>query len=89
MTLLTTRTYPWFALAAVVAVAGFVFVHGPAQGMVAAAAMFLFLGACIRGISLSVRDNPVSAKMLASRDLVHSALVSESSSSAQRRRGAR
>jgi Na+/citrate or Na+/malate symporter len=86
LTSLKTRALPWFVLAVLLAVAGFAFVDGSPRGMVEAAAMFVFLGACIRSVGLAVRDNPVSAQMLAQRDLVHSSLLSESASATRRRR---
>jgi hypothetical protein len=88
-TSLKTSARLWFALAVVLAIVGFAFTDGPAQGMVEAAAMFAFFGACIRSVSLSVRDNPVSTQMLARRDIVHSTLLSESAGASRRRRSNR
>jgi hypothetical protein len=87
MQILRTRTLPWFGLALLLALLGFAVLHGVGQGVAEAAAMFVFFGACIRSVSLAVRDNPVSTQMLAQRDLVHSSLLSESAGA--RRRGGR
>jgi cytochrome bd-type quinol oxidase subunit 2 len=86
-TSLKSSARPWFALAVVLTVAAFPILHDTAQGVVVAAAMFTFFGACIRSVSLAVRDNPVSAQMLAQRDIIHGSLLSESADASRRRRG--
>lgn len=86
LTALRTRSLPWFGLAALLFVLGLAALAGTAQGVVVAAAWFVFLGACIRGVGLAVRDNPVGAQMLARRDLVHGSLLSESTGTRRRHR---
>ena len=85
VTTLRTRALPWFGLAAALFILGFAAFSGAGQGAVEAAAMFVFLGACIRSIGLAVRDNPVSAQMLARRDVIHGALLAESGRTPRRK----
>jgi hypothetical protein len=56
----TTRAAPWFAVAAVLLVIALFVVHGTAAAMVAAAALFVFLAACLRALVLQLRDDPAS-----------------------------
>ena len=56
-----TRAAPWFGIAVVLAAVAVIALSGTAQAIVAAVAFFLFLGACIRALSLAVRDDDVSA----------------------------
>jgi hypothetical protein len=51
---------PWFAIAALLLVIALVAVHGTAAAMVAAAALFVFLGACLRALVLVLRDDDVA-----------------------------
>jgi hypothetical protein len=66
---LRTRTWPWFLLAAVLLIAGYVVHSGVPQSLLRSAAAFLFLAACIRQVGLMVRDNPTSAEMVTRRSL--------------------
>jgi hypothetical protein len=66
---LRTRAAPWFAIAAVLLVIGYVVHQGIPQSMLRAAAVFVFLGACIKLVGLMVRDNPVSADMVTKRSI--------------------
>jgi hypothetical protein len=48
-------------------VASVTVMHGMAGHIVEVAAILSLLGACIRAVALGVRDNPVSAQMVARR----------------------
>ena len=65
---LRTRTWPWFLLAAVLLIVGYL-LHGTPQLLAHGAAVFLFFAACIRQIGLMVRDNPTSADMVTRRSI--------------------
>ena len=66
---LRAHAWPWFLLAAVVLIVGYV-VHGSVlQSVVRSAAVFVFLAACIRLVGLMVRDNPTSAEMVTRRSI--------------------
>ena len=85
-----TRTWPWFALAAVLLIAGYLLHAGIPQSMVRAAAVFAFLGGCIRQVGVMVRDNPTSAEMVTRRSIEAgtAAMMAEESSRRRRRRAA-
>jgi hypothetical protein len=65
-----TRTWPWFVLAALLLIVALAALSGTPQAVVGAAAVFVFLGACIRMVGLLVRDNEVGSKLVARRGLV-------------------
>jgi hypothetical protein len=62
--LVRSRATPWFALAALLLAVALFALHGMAQSMVAAAALFTFLAACIRALVLTIRDDPESARTI-------------------------
>jgi hypothetical protein len=66
-TLLRTRVWPWFVLAAVLLFVGAVILRGTPQALVNSAAALTFLGGCIRKVGLSIRDNEVGAEMVGRR----------------------
>lgn len=66
---LRAHAWPWFLLAAVVLIVGYVVHGGMLQSVVRSAAGFLFLAACIRLVGLMVRDNPTSAEMVTRRSI--------------------
>jgi hypothetical protein len=63
MTRLATRTGPWFALAAVLAIVALVAFDHIAQGVLLFAAMAIVWGASIRAVGLAQRDNPGGSPM--------------------------
>jgi hypothetical protein len=83
----TTRATPWFAVAAVLLVIALVVVHGEAAAMVAAAALFVFLGACLRALVLTLRDDDVAATTI--RGPVGRTLGAIGADESRRRRGRR
>jgi hypothetical protein len=66
---LRAHAWPWFLLAAVVLIVGYVVHGGMLQSVVRSAAGFLFLAACIRLVGLMVRGNPTSAEMVTRRSI--------------------
>jgi hypothetical protein len=61
---LKTSSLPWFALAVVLAVLAIVVLRGTAGNVVSFVAMMVFLGACVRGVALTVGDDPERARQL-------------------------
>jgi hypothetical protein len=55
------RAWPWFALAAVLLIVAVAVLHGTASAVDAAAALFVFLAACLRALVLQLRDDPGGA----------------------------
>ena len=51
MRTLKTRHWPWFVLAAVLAVLGVVVLNGVAAGLACFASVVTLLGACVRGLA--------------------------------------
>ncbi|MEA2255667.1 MAG: hypothetical protein QOG35_1712 [Solirubrobacteraceae bacterium] len=84
--MLRTRTLPWFALAALLCVVGFVAFSGTGQAILELAAVAALLGACIRYVALAVRDDSVRSLIVARRGLV--GWMAAESGSARRRRAA-
>jgi hypothetical protein len=66
---LRSRTWPWFALAAVLFVVGFALFSGSAQAVVEFAATMTLVGAAVRGVGLALRDDPVRQRLIARRGL--------------------
>jgi hypothetical protein len=83
----TSRATPWFAIAAVLLVIALAALHGMAATMVAAAALFVFLGACLRALVLSLRDDDVAGSTI--RGPVGRTLGAIGADDAARRRGRR
>jgi hypothetical protein len=83
----TTRAAPWFAVAAVLLVIALFVVHGTAAAMVAAAALFVFLAACLRALVLQLRDDDVAGMTI--RGPVGRTLGAIGADGARRRRGRR
>ena len=66
---LKAHAWPWFLLAAVLLIVGYI-VHGTVpQSLLRSAAVFVLLAACIRLVGLMVRDNPTSAEMVTRRSI--------------------
>ena len=89
MTTLRTRGWPWFALALLLLVAGAVIVHGTARSVVESAAVFVFLGACMRQVGLLVRDNPTQVDTITRRDIAAGSAAMMAEESGRRRRARR
>ena len=87
MRMLRAHAWPWFALAAGLLVVALAALHGMTASIVAAAALFVFLGACLRGLVLTLRDNGVAATTLRGPQSRTLALIG--SDEAARRRGRR
>jgi hypothetical protein len=83
--MLRTQARPYFALAALLAVAGFVFFQHTERGIVEVLALFVFLGACIRSAALAQRDDPATSPV-AGRLLISGLMVDESRRASARRR---
>ncbi len=58
---LRTSTLPWFGLAVLLFVVGSSVLSASPGTIVRIVAIFVALGACIRAVALSVRDDPVSS----------------------------
>jgi len=86
LTQLRTGSVPWFGIA------GFLFVVGVAiraagvQEVALLAALFVFLGACIRALVLSVRDDEVSSASIRDHTARVLAMMGADSATARRRR---
>ena len=83
---LRTRTWPWFALAAVLLFVGVVILRGDARSVVESAAVLLLVAACIRALGLAVRDNPVGGEMVTRRSIEAGVAGWMAEDSAKRRR---
>jgi hypothetical protein len=66
-TVLRTKVWPWFVIAAVLLFIGAVILHGTPQACFNSAAALTFLGACMRKVGLAVRDNEVAKDMVGRR----------------------
>ena len=66
-TVLRTKGWPWFVIAAVLLFIGAVILHGTPQACFNSAAALTFLGACMRKVGLAVRDNDVAKDMVGRR----------------------
>jgi hypothetical protein len=82
---LTTRATPWFALAALLLVIALAALHGMAAAMVGAAALFVCLGACLRALVLTLRDDDVAGTTI--RGPAGRTLGAIGADAARRRRG--
>jgi hypothetical protein len=58
---LKTGSAGWFAIAVVLFVAAVAALGGTARNVVATVAVFMLIGACLRAVVLSVRDDDVSS----------------------------
>jgi hypothetical protein len=83
----TTRAAPWFDVAALLLVIAFFVLHGTAAGIVAAAALFVFLAACLRALVLQLRDDPAGGMTI--RGPAGRTLGIMGADAAQKRRGRR
>jgi hypothetical protein len=63
---LRTRAAPWFVVGIVLFVVAAVGVSGTARDVAEIAAIFVLIGACIRAVALSVRDDDVSSGVIRS-----------------------
>ena len=66
-TVLRTKVWPWFVVAAVLLFIGAVLLDGTAQACFNSAAALTFLGGCMRKVGLAVRDNDVAKDMVGRR----------------------
>ena len=66
---LRTRTWPWLVLAAGLLVVHYLIHDGIPRSILGAAAVFVFIGTCVRLVGLLVRDNPTSAEMVTRRSI--------------------
>jgi hypothetical protein len=83
---LKTSSMPWFALAGVSFVLGVFVLAGGAQEVALLGALFVFLGACIRGAVLAVRDDDVSSRSIRSPGARTLAIIGADSAAARRQR---
>jgi hypothetical protein len=88
--MLRTRTWPWLVLAVVLLVVHYLIHEGIPRSILGAAAVFVFLGACIRLVGFMVRDNPTSAEMVTRRSIEAgtSAMLADESSRKRQQRAA-
>jgi len=86
-----THTWPWFLVAALLLIVGFVLHDDIPQSMVRSAAVFLFLASCIRQVGALVRDNPTSAEMITRRSIEAgiAGTLADEAAARRRRRAAR
>ena len=78
---------PWFGLAGVAFVLGVFVLAGAAQAVALLVALFVFLGACVRGVVLGVRDDDVSSASI--RAPIARTMANVGADSAAARRGRR
>lgn len=84
---LKTSSVPWFGLAALMFVLGVVVLAGAGQEVALLVALFVFLGACLRGLVLAVRDDDVSSASI--RNPSARTMAAIGADSAETRRGRR
>ena len=63
---LKTSSVPWFVLAGLAFVLGVSALSGGGQEIALLVALFVFLGACLRGLVLAIRDDEVSSASIRS-----------------------
>jgi len=65
---LKTSSVPWFGLAGLAFVLGVFVLAGAGQEVALFVALFVFLGACLHGLVLAVRDDDVSSASIRESD---------------------
>jgi uncharacterized membrane protein YdfJ with MMPL/SSD domain len=83
---LKTSSLPWFALAGVSFVLGAFVLGGGLQEVALPGALFVFLGGCIRGAGLAVRDDEVSSRSIRGPGARTLAIIGADSATARRQR---
>jgi hypothetical protein len=83
---LRTSSLPWCGLAGLAFVLGVFVLTGGGQEVVLLVALFVFLGACFRGLVLAVRDDEVSSATIRSPGGRTLAIIGSDSAAARRRR---
>ena len=83
---LKTSSVPWFGLAGLVFVLGVFVLSDGGQEIALLVALFVFLGACIRGLVLAVRDDEVSSASIRSPGARTLAIVGADLAAARRQR---
>lgn len=86
LTQLRTGSVPWFGIAGLLFVVGVAIGAGGVQAVDLLAALFVFLGACIRALGLSVRDDEVSSASIRDPTARVLAMMGADSATARRRR---
>jgi FtsH-binding integral membrane protein len=84
---LKTSSVPWFGIAGLAFVLGVFVLAGAGQEVALLVALFVFLGACLRGLVLAVRDDDVSSASI--RDPAARTMAAIGADSAAARRGRR
>ena len=82
---LKTSSVPWFALAGLLLILGLV-LGGGGQEVAVLGALFVFVGACVRGTVLAVRDDDVSSRSIRSPVARTLAIIGADSAAARRQR---
>jgi hypothetical protein len=85
---LRTSSLPWFGLAGLAFVLGVLVLSGAGQEVALLVALFVFLGACLRGLVLTARDDEVSSATIRSPAGRTLAIIGSESAAARRRRRA-
>ena len=83
---LRSSSWPWFAFAGLAFVLGVFVLTGGGQEVALLVALFVFLGACLRGLMLAVRDDEVSSATIRSPVGRTLASIGSDSAAARRRR---
>lgn len=83
---LKTSSVPWFGFAGIVFVLGVFVLGGGGQEIALLVALFVFLGACLRGLVLAVRDDEVSSASIRDPAARTMWIVGSDSAAARRQR---
>ena len=83
---LKTSSVPWFGLAGLAFVLGVFVLAGAGQEVALLVALFVFLGACLRGLVLAVRDDDVSSASIRDPEARTMAIIGADSAAARRGR---
>lgn len=83
---LKTSPVPWFGLAGVAFVLGVFVLAGAGQEVAMLVALFVFLGACVRGVVLAVRDDEVSSASIRGPGARTLAILGADAAAARRQR---
>jgi hypothetical protein len=83
---LTTSSVPYFGFAGLVLVVGLFVLGGTGQAVALLVALSVFLGACLRGLVLSVRDDDVSSATIYGPGARTMAIIGADSAAVRRRR---
>ena len=83
---LQTSSAPWFGLAGLLFALGVLVLAGADQEVALLVALFVFLGACLRGLVLAVRDDAISSASIRSPGARTMAIIGADSAQARRQR---